>query len=345
MTSSVQIKNASGRFEAFDHTPDTLRASDASFVETAWDLPGELGGGWFRRIGFNSGIQMTLSHCRMAHPYQARMAFDRPLITIVFTLSGHTESQTSLVKKPLRFQQGESCFHYFPDSVITRKIDPGISLQAVVVKISPEHLRKMVGDHVPGLPKAVDAILRGNGDRPYFCSHKSSPAIQNTLCQILNPPHQGSIRHLYLESKAMELIAHKLDQIVGQAPSPKALGEFAPRDIEKIHEAGESVIRQMQDPPSLQALAREAGMSHTKLNRGFRLVFGCTVFAYLRWHRLEHAKQLLCRKGFNVTQVAHEAGFCSSSHFARAFSKRFSTSPRSFLKCREQGDALPVRSG
>jgi AraC-like DNA-binding protein len=39
---------------------------------------------------------------------------------------------------------------------------------------------------------------------------------------------------------------------------------------------------------------------------------------------------LLAENKLSITQVAFEAGFCGSSHFASAFQKRFGISPSAF---------------
>ena len=69
-------------------------------------------------------------------------------------------------------------------------------------------------------------------------------------------------------------------------------------------------------------------MSHPKLNRCFRQVYGMTGFEYLRNERLNRARQMLDH-GLNVTETAYAVGYESISHFSQAFKKQFGASPGS----------------
>ena len=74
-------------------------------------------------------------------------------------------------------------------------------------------------------------------------------------------------------------------------------------------------------------LAKAVGLTHTRLNSGFRSIFGCTVFEWLRIQRLEKARMLIMQGEKNITEIAYEVGFASSSHFTWAFRKFFGTTP------------------
>jgi AraC-like DNA-binding protein len=74
------------------------------------------------------------------------------------------------------------------------------------------------------------------------------------------------------------------------------------------------------------------GLTHTKLNRGFREIYGTTVFGYLHQIRLEQAKLLLEEQRMNVTEVALTVGYNSLPSFSTAFSKHFGLKPIMCIK-------------
>ncbi len=84
-------------------------------------------------------------------------------------------------------------------------------------------------------------------------------------------------------------------------------------------------------PPRLPDLARQVGMSHSSLNKGFHHHFGTTVYGYLRRLRLEKARQLLCDSHITITDTAFTVGYESLPSFSRAFSIHFGICPRRFL--------------
>jgi AraC family transcriptional regulator len=79
--------------------------------------------------------------------------------------------------------------------------------------------------------------------------------------------------------------------------------------------------------PSLDALARIAGMHASHLSRSFRKTFGESVGGYLRRRRLEAADALLMRAESSLAEIAAAAGFCDQAHFTRAYARHFGLTP------------------
>jgi len=59
--------------------------------------------------------------------------------------------------------------------------------------------------------------------------------MQVSLYQILNCPYEGGMRNLYLESKALELIALRLEAAIADDKVPSHFENLSPSDIESIH--------------------------------------------------------------------------------------------------------------
>ena len=87
--------------------------------------------------------------------------------------------------------------------------------------------------------------------------------------QILDSPYQGSLRRLYLESKTLELITHNLAQLVVDKNRHNSPFTLQSGDIERVREARDVLIRNLENPPSLLELARQVGINKNKLNQGF----------------------------------------------------------------------------
>ncbi len=62
--------------------------------------------------------------------------------------------------------------------------------------------------------------------------------------------------------------------------------------------------------------------------RGFKQLFGQTVFEYTQHLRMEMAKNLLESSEQSITDIAFEVGYEYSSNFATAFRRHFGISPR-----------------
>lgn len=145
---------------------------------------------------------------------------------------------------------------------------------------------------------------------------------QLTARQIIDCPFIGRARQLFLEAKVLELLAGELRA----HPEPRG-GRVTPDDERRVHQAAALLRSQLEEPPTLRGLARMVGTNELKLKRGFRLVYGTTVFGYLRHHRLEHARQLLLARQVNVTEAAALVGYACPSRFAAAFQRQFGSRP------------------
>ena len=87
----------------------------------------------------------------------------------------------------------------------------------------------------------------------------------------------------------------------------------------------------MIDPPSLDELASEIGLSLKKLKDGFKQIYGDTVFAYLLDHKMDEARKMLESQKYNVNEVGLKLGYSTSSHFINAFKKKYGTTPKKYL--------------
>lgn len=111
----------------------------------------------------------------------------------------------------------------------------------------------------------------------------------------------------------------------GQIPSSVPL---KPETIAQIYHARDILHQRLNNPPSMMELAQLADLSSRKLQRGFRELFGTTVFGYLHHHRMEQAQILLRYRDMQVSEVAHAVGYSHLGHFTEAFKRKFGITPK-----------------
>lgn len=91
-----------------------------------------------------------------------------------------------------------------------------------------------------------------------------------------------------------------------------------------------------QRPLRLADAAEAAQISPVHLSRAFRRHFGCTMGAYLRALRIEHARRALVTGECSLQDLAQEAGFYDQSHMTRSFKSALGVAPgvyrRIFIK-------------
>jgi AraC-like DNA-binding protein len=153
-------------------------------------------------------------------------------------------------------------------------------------------------------------------------------AMHQCIQDIMNCNFKGGLKHLFLQSKCIELLslqAEAYDQSAKQQGSSVLRSEH---DRDCIMQAKEYLLLNMDRPPSLQELAAIVGTNVFKLKNGFKELFNNTVFGYLNEVKLVQARELLLA-GEPIKHVSDQLGYSSVQHFGSAFRKKFGTTPGS----------------
>lgn len=118
-------------------------------------------------------------------------------------------------------------------------------------------------------------------------------------------------------------------ELLRQIAHSRELNRVSSADQEKsaVDAACRVLEASMDNPPSLEALAAQVGMSATRFKQSFSRIRGEPPFTYLRNLRLERAMCLLRYEGMRVTEAALEVGYNNFSHFAKIFEARFGLVP------------------
>ncbi|MEM6453282.1 MAG: AraC family transcriptional regulator [Cyanobacteria bacterium P01_D01_bin.105] len=207
-----------------------------------------------------------------------------------------------------------------------------LSCKTIEVVVEVKKLLGYLEHELPSTLIALRRLLSEQSEQPYFHTGAITPAMQMVLHQYLNCPYEGMMQRMYLESKAVELIALKLSQIkqmTTQVSAADRRRSLKSQDIDRVHHARAILLQDMANPPSLGQLAEQVGIGDYKLKQDFRQAFGTTVFGYLRSHRLECARQLITAQQMNVSEAARFVGYSSLSKFTAAFKRQFGILPSS----------------
>lgn len=97
------------------------------------------------------------------------------------------------------------------------------------------------------------------------------------------------------------------------------------------------------DDWTIEALARQAGVSRTVLAERFAALVGIPPVQYLAKWRMQIASEMLSSGNTNIARIAQEIGYESEASFSRAFKKMNGVSPSAWrLGVRGEGKATPA---
>jgi AraC-like DNA-binding protein len=149
---------------------------------------------------------------------------------------------------------------------------------------------------------------------------------------LLNHNYSDSLENIFVNAQTQMLLLYSLDCMDDKeldVINCKFLNNEADRD--KVAKAREVLLQHIGEPITIKQLSRKVAMNECYLKKGFKEMFGATIFDFYQSQRMEHAKFLLYEKGVSVTEVASLLGYSSISHFSTAFKKHTGLKPCELL--------------
>ncbi|APX99007.1 AraC family transcriptional regulator [Lacinutrix venerupis] len=252
---------------------------------------------------------------------------DSSFIQFHFCLKGESLFLFNNGNYTLNVAEETSLLLYNPerDLPIHLEVKPNSWLVSVIISIKKFHgLFSQEADYITFLSK-------DNRDKKYYKDGKISPSMAIALNQLVNYNLNASIKNIYFKAKAYEILSlyfnRSEDADIEQCPF---LVDEA--NVLKIRKAKDIVISRMAEPPSLQELADEIGLTLKKLKEGFKQIYGDSVFSFLLDYKMEVARKLLESGTHNVNEVGLRVGYSTSSHFIAAFKKKYGTTPKKYVQ-------------
>jgi AraC family transcriptional regulator len=206
------------------------------------------------------------------------------------------------------------------------------SVDVMSFRFSPAHLSQFVK------PRKGNEIL---SDDVMNFTHRSSFTKLLPLCGktrivlegVLNHTYTESLENIYINAQTQMLLLYSLDCMLGEKEIDVINCKFLANeaDREKIIKSREILIQHIGEPITIKELSRKVAINECYLKKGFKEMFGTTIFDFYQSQRMEHAKYLLYEKGLSVTEVSMMLGYSSISHFSTAFKKHTGLKPCELL--------------
>ncbi len=206
------------------------------------------------------------------------------------------------------------------------------SVDVVSFRFSPVHLSQFVK------PRKGDTVLT---DDILNFKHGSSFSKILPLCgktrmvleAVLNHTYTDSLENIYINAQTQMLLLYSLDCMIGEKEIDVVNCKFLANeaDREKIIKSREILIQHIGEPITIKELSRKVAINECYLKKGFKELFGTTIFDFYQSQRMEHARYLLYEKGLSVTDVSMMLGYSSISHFSTAFKKHTGLKPCELL--------------
>jgi AraC family transcriptional regulator, transcriptional activator of the genes for pyochelin and ferripyochelin receptors len=153
-----------------------------------------------------------------------------------------------------------------------------------------------------------------------------TPGMMAILNNMLYCDYTGDVKNSYLQALLSKLLLQAITRLT-PAKVPVNEIKLQPYELNKLREAWEYLLHNMDRPGTVIDLSHVIGLNDFKLKKGFKQLYGITIFEFLLEARMEKARRLLQETDMTVHAVAIVVGYKNISSFTVAFKKKFGLLP------------------
>ena len=285
-----------------------------------------VGAGWRQLFGSfgDLGFSLEWHDFQASDPIDWARSFHPGSVELCLNLLGEGSVETG--NRAARFGNQTAGFYRQGRHPLSATRAAGQAHRFITVEFRPDFLGRELSDSRETLHPLVRDSLRGEPAVSGISEPAPLTARQRDLVMALRqPPVLAGAQKLWYGAKVRELMS----EFFFVPPADAELFCHRQQRVAqgRVETVVEALKKDLANPPSLEAIAREAACSPFYLSRTFSKEMGQTIPQYLRQLRMEKAADLLRSGSFNVTEAALEVGYSSLSHFSAAFHQTFGCCP------------------
>lgn len=138
--------------------------------------------------------------------------------------------------------------------------------------------------------------------------------------------------------KALELLTLLAEMPISNRAQ---LHDYRSEQVLAVREVHEYLLSHINERVTIEDLSKQYHINPTTLKSTFKSVYGMSIAAHIKAHRMETAAKLLMGTDRSIAQIAQAVGYDSQSKFSTAFKSFFNVLPKDFRK-QESGTSIAV---
>ncbi|SAK91793.1 AraC family transcriptional regulator [Caballeronia catudaia] len=306
--------------------PDCVSVPEFGLYGAIVSVPGEAEEGAWKMASIRDDIFLVVSDCNYAHS-RSENVLPEGFIEFHFSLSGPASVDFSdagqlHVNAPnlLVCVQGTDVQYQ-----VTCGPGPWQSVGMYVARRYFDRLAHALGGEADRIRSELATI---GHDQIYNRQMPFSVEALQIAEQLLASPYHGARQLLYLEGKCTEILCACIEMWLAHLNEDKPGETLSARDLRLIEQAQKIIVSDLRVSPTIPELARAVGTNSSKLKRGFKFLYGMTIFEYGHRCRMNHALRLLVDERLPVGQVALATSYQHQTSFTAAFRDYFGFAPK-----------------
>lgn len=307
--------------------PDTFLLTEGDIKECITHLKHPLGRGYYHEIYFEN-VHIGYGNALLSDKVLLHFESDFETVEMHFALKGKNTTIANSFPGSVRFESYQHNIIYV--NQIQGKMEWDCEeFQLLEINLSPAFFKrflpedsKLLNSFRKAIDKQYSSLINPNHNQ---ISHRMYQLIND----IIHCNRKGVFKRMFLEAKVIELLLLQLEQFCDHSFASTSI---AKADVEKMYAAREYIMKNLNKACSLIDLAHFVGTNEFNLKKGFKELFGTTVFGFWNDAKMEQARKMLTEQEMNVSEVSDSIGYKNPRHFSAAFKRKYGIVPSQLKK-------------
>jgi AraC-like DNA-binding protein len=302
--------------------PNTYFLNDGDIKECITHLKPPYGNGFYHEICFGN-IHIGFGNISLENKMLLYFETDFDSVEMHFALKGKSSATSENFHKKVSFESYQHNIIYAHQMCGKMEFD-GCETQILEINLAPDFFKKFLPED-----SELFNVFRNSIDKQKSClinpNHsRINLEMYQILNDIMNCGRKGIFKRIYLEAKITELLLLQLEQFLENENSKSSLLK---KDEEKIYAVKDFIVNNLDKNCSLIDLAHQVGTNEFTLKKGFKELFGTTVFNFWNDTKMEQAKKMLIEGNLNINEISDIMGYKNPRHFSAAFKRKYNLIP------------------
>lgn len=314
-----------GSEEIIDNRSNLNKSYDSEDFEE--NMPGS----YLKKNSFQ-GVRLLYGKLNFKKPKLVTVKSSSPYIEMYFSLTGSRHMIFSQSRQCCQIQSGYHNMLYIPDTEFY--IEPGIINESNIslqIQFTEDYFRRFLQVEDPLFSPFLEKI---DAMRLSVLSKEDmniTAEMYTELQDIVNCEKKGIFMQLFIETKVLNLLRLQFEQYE-KLLLRKKYNFVKDYDVEKLYMVKELLDQNINNSYSLKELAQRVGLNDFKLKKGFKEIFGITVFGYLSDLRMKVAREMLAKNSKSIAEISEYCGYSFVQSFITAFKNKYGMTPNKFRK-------------
>ncbi|MCG2417831.1 AraC family transcriptional regulator [Aequorivita sp. F47161] len=299
------------------------------------NLPPAVGEGSIRGINFEGGLGLIQYDCLFKEAMEIHFIVNhihplKFLYTVDGTLEHRFENEEDL-HEINQYQNAIVASSKHNGHVLLFKANQKIKVNSL--EIEREKFQAKMECDINSLDEELLQLFKDiKASGAFYHNGNYSLNISGILNDMNEFTAENFMRKLFLEGMAYQILTHQILQYQDDRMDEGLRTLLRSSEVKQIHHISELIENNISQIPTVENLAREAGLNINKLQEGFKKLYGDTVNNYVQKKRLEAAYNLLIRTDLTISEIVNAIGLSSKSYFSKIFKEKHQISPSEFRK-------------